>query len=139
MAANSLFLDSAYAIALAVPADQYHQKAETWAAKVFSSRTLMVTTRDVLVEVANSMSKLRYRVGAITTVRAFESDPLIEIIERTQELYRSAFDLFSQRTDKEWSLTDCISFVVMQQRGLTEALTSDGHFEQAGFKALLRA
>ena len=59
--------------------------------------------------------------------------------ERTQELYRSAFDLFSQRTDKEWSLTDCISFVVMQQRGLTEALTSDGHFEQAGFKALLRA
>jgi uncharacterized protein len=41
------------------------------------------------------------------------------------------------RRDKEWSLTDCISFVVMKERGLTEALTADHHFEQAGFKALL--
>jgi predicted nucleic acid-binding protein len=98
----------------------------------------MLTTRDVLVEVANAMSKLRFRSGAMTTLRAFEADPLIEIVERTPELYRAAFDLFSKRMDKEWSLTDCLSFVVMQQRGLTEALTPDEHFVQAGFKALLR-
>ncbi len=56
----------------------------------------------------------------------------------TDELYQQAFDLFRDRPDKEWGLIDCASFVVMQ-RGLTEALTPDEHFEQAGFRALLRS
>ncbi len=71
-------------------------------------------------------------------LNGFESDPNIEIISLNDSLYDEAFELFSSRTDKEWGLVDCISFVVMRERGITEALTADEHFEQAGFRALLR-
>ena len=138
LSGNRLFLDSAYAIALAAPADEHHQTARSLANEVLGSRIGIITTREVMFEVANALCKPRYRSAAVATLKAFETDPLIEIVERTAELYRAAFDLFERRMDKEWSLTDCLSFVVMHQNGLTEALTSDEHFEQAGFKALLR-
>ena len=66
-----------------------------------------------------------------------ESDGQIIIVEHLDSLYRRGLALYDARPDKEWSLTDCISFVVMTDEGLTEALTGDGHFTQAGFKALL--
>ena len=66
-----------------------------------------------------------------------ESDGQITIVEPLESLYRRGLALYDARPDKEWSLTDCISFVVMADEGLTEALTGDGHFTQAGFKALL--
>lgn len=59
------------------------------------------------------------------------------ILPIADELYRSAFDLFSARTDKEWGLVDCVSFVVMRNRGMTQALTADEHFSQVGYQALL--
>jgi hypothetical protein len=59
------------------------------------------------------------------------------VIETSHELFEQGVALFSQRPDKSWSLTDCISFVVMEQHGLSEALTADRHFEQAGFVPLL--
>jgi hypothetical protein len=63
---------------------------------------------------------------------------MVEVVPMTSDLYGQAFDLFRNRPDKEWGLTDCASFVVMRARGMTDALTSDDHFEQAGFQALLR-
>ena len=62
----------------------------------------------------------------------------VEIVPTSEELYQRAFQLYQSRADKEWGLTDCVSFVVMQDRGLSDALTTDKHFEQAGFRALLR-
>jgi len=59
------------------------------------------------------------------------------VVPLSEALFRQSFDLYRQRLDKEWGLTDCISFVVMQERGITEALTADHHFRQAGFLALL--
>ena len=59
------------------------------------------------------------------------------ILPPTLELFEAGCDLYEQRPDKEWSLTDCISFVVMHNHGLTDALTADRHFQQAGFQALL--
>jgi len=64
--------------------------------------------------------------------------PNAQIVGASEDLYRRAFELFRQREEKEWSLTDCLSFIAMQERGITESLTSDEHFTQAGFKALLR-
>jgi uncharacterized protein len=64
--------------------------------------------------------------------------PDITIIASQRELLAAGFSLYSQRPDKDWSLTDCISFVVMQREGITEALTGDHHFEQAGFSILLK-
>ena len=69
---------------------------------------------------------------------SLEADPTVEILPVSPTLYQDAFRLFQERPDKEWGLIDCVSFVVMGARGLVEALTSDEHFEQAGFRALLR-
>jgi hypothetical protein len=68
---------------------------------------------------------------------ALERDPQVERVPLTEEIYQQALELFCSRPDKEWGMIDCVSFVIMNQRGLTEALTTDEHFEQAGFKALL--
>lgn len=68
----------------------------------------------------------------------FRKSPKVEVTPATRELFESGWNLYAARPDKDWSLTDCISFVVMQERGITDALTGDHHFEQAGFKPLLR-
>jgi uncharacterized protein len=138
MAAGELFLDSGYAIALAADSDQLHQRAVELAVDIEQKSRRMITTRAVLLEIGNSLSKQRYRAAAVRLLHSLASDPTIEVVSLTDDLYRQAFDLFSERPDKEWSLTDCVSFVVMRSRGLAEALTADGHFEQAGFRALLR-
>lgn len=68
-----------------------------------------------------------------------DEDPLIEMTPLSDELYEQGRIFFRRHHDKAWSLTDCISFIVMRDRGLTEALTADGHFRQAGFRPLLRS
>ena len=65
------------------------------------------------------------------------NDRRVTIVPAAQDLFEQGVDLFANRPDKDWSLTDCISFIVMQEYGLTEALTADHHFEQAGFKILI--
>lgn len=59
------------------------------------------------------------------------------IVAASPELMHRGIELYEARSDKDWSLTDCTSFIVMQDRGLTDALTGDHHFEQAGFRPLL--
>jgi predicted nucleic acid-binding protein len=71
-------------------------------------------------------------------LESIASDPAIEVIPVTEDLYVRAFDLYRQRLDKDWGLTDCISFVVMADQQLLDALTTDEHFRQAGFRPLLR-
>jgi predicted nucleic acid-binding protein len=84
------------------------------------------------------LAKVRYRHAAIRLLRALEADPAVEIVPLSEELYRRALHLFSERGDKEWSLVDCLSFVIMQDREVQAALTTDEHFQQAGFRALMR-
>lgn len=90
------------------------------------------------LEIGNALSRLPYREAAVALLKSLEEDPNVEIVSLTEELYKEAFELYQQRTDKEWGMTDCISFTVMRERNLQEALTTDKHFQQAGFKALLR-
>ena len=90
------------------------------------------------MEIGNALAKLRYRKAAAELLESLESDPTVEIIPISEELYKRAFELYRERQDKEWGITDCISFIVMQERGLQAALTTDEHFEQAGFDAILR-
>jgi uncharacterized protein len=96
-----------------------------------------VTTRWVLAEAANALggtSSLRRQVTIL--LNDLEQDASTVIIKPSDELYLRGLQLFSTRPDKDWSLTDCISFVVMQEHCIAEALTRDRHFEQAGFKAI---
>ena len=97
----------------------------------------MITTHAVLLEIGNALAKQRYRVAAIELLDSLQEDPDVEIIPISADLYIRAFQLYRERPDKEWGLTDCISFVVMKDRGLMKALTTDEHFKQAGFQVLL--
>ncbi|HET6880920.1 MAG TPA: hypothetical protein VFI31_12235 [Pirellulales bacterium] len=74
----------------------------------------------------------------MTILEAIGNDPTVDLVEANTALFQRAIDLYRRRPDKEWSLTDCTSFVVMQEQEIREALTADSHFEQAGFIALLK-
>lgn len=138
MMANRAFLDTAYVIALASQADEHHARAVELSRLVVKHRVILLTTRAVCLEIANAFARARSRPVAVQLLEGLEASPSTIIIPASEELYRDGFGLYRNRQDKDWSLTDCVSFVVMQQHGLTESLTSDEHFEQAGFKALLR-
>jgi len=134
----NVFLDTAFALALANPKDLLHERAIDLADQLEAARTQLVTTRAVLLEIGNSLAKVRYRVAGVQLLTSLETDPNVEIVPLTDDLYERALQLYEQRPDKEWGLTDCVSFVVVQDRGLTVALTPDKHFQQAGYRALLR-
>ena len=138
MANNEIFLDAAYAIALSVSNDQYHEQAMALRAELKLAPARLVTTRAVLLEIGNALAKARYRIAAIQLLESLEGDPSVEIVPMSENLYERAIQMYRDRVDKEWGITDCVSFVVMQDRGLTSALTTDTHYEQAGFRALLR-
>lgn len=135
---SEVFLDTAYAIALSVESDAHHERAVEIAERLEDEKTRLVTTRAVLLEIGNALSKKLYRAAAAELLDALEQDSQVEIVSLSNEIYKRAFELFKNRADKDWGLIDCVSFVVMRERGLTEALTTDEHFEQAGFRALLR-
>jgi uncharacterized protein len=133
-----VFLDTSFAIALSAVTDQNHARAVQIAEQLELSNTRLVTTQAILLEIGNSLSKQRYRSAAIALLDSLSSDPNIDVVSLTDALYVAAFNLFRSRADKEWGLVDCVSFIVMQDRGISEALTADDHFNQAGFKALLK-
>ena len=133
-----VFLDTAYAIALSSTNDQFHARAVALAEQLEALGTRLVTTRAVLLEIGNALSKQRYRQAAVQLLASLEADPKVDIVPLSESLYARAMQLYRERPDKEWGLTDCESFLIMQDRGLTEALTTDEHFQQAGFRALLR-
>ena len=135
---NELFLDTSFSIGLVSPRDQIHEKAITWAKKIEESKIPLVTTRAILLEIGNALSKLRFRQVGIGLLENLENDSDMTIVSLTDKLYKKAFELFRNRPDKEWGVVDCISFVVMTERNIEAALTSDKHYEQAGFRALLK-
>ena len=98
----------------------------------------IVTTAWVLTEVADAMSSPANRPAFLRLLETLKSSQDVKIIPTTVELFDRGVQLYAERADKEWWLTDCISFVVMADGGLADALTGDHHFEQAGFKALLK-
>jgi uncharacterized protein len=138
MPRTEIFLDTAYAIALSSSKDEHHEKALFLADQLEVDGTKLITTRAIMLEIGNALSKQLHRQAAVELLESLEQDPSVEIVPLTEELYNQAFDLYRQRSDKEWGMTDCISFIVMDGRNLQEALTTDKHFQQAGYKALLR-
>lgn len=91
-----------------------------------------------MLEIGNSLASREVRRLGLDFLRSINSDKRIRIVEISEELYESSVDLFESRMDKEWGLVDCLSFIVMAEHKVRVALTSDHHFVQAGFRALLR-
>jgi predicted nucleic acid-binding protein len=133
---NRLFLDASYAIALASESDEHHGKAIEISTVIAEKAIPMITTRAVLLEIGNGLAR-RYRRAAIRLLDSIEDDEDIEVITPSEELYNRALEIYRKHLDKEWGLTDCLSFVVMHDRGVLNSLTADDHFRQAGFTALL--
>jgi predicted nucleic acid-binding protein len=134
---NYLFADTFYFIALLSPQDQAHQRATAIGYSI-SPRRAILTTAFVLTELADSISQHRYREGVMRLFETVRNRKSIRILPPTEELFDAGLTLYGSRRDKDWSLTDCISFEVMRRFHVTEALTGDKHFEQAGFVALLK-
>jgi predicted nucleic acid-binding protein len=133
-----VFLDTSYAIALSSPRDQFHERAALLAEALETGAVKLTTTRAVMLGIGNALAEPKYRRAAVHLLDSLEVDERVEIIALTEGLYKQAFQLYQSRLDKAWGLTDCASFVLMGERGMTEALTTDRHFEQAGFRVLLR-
>ena len=133
-----VFADTGYWIAVSLPGDQMHARASAMA--VAYDEAKVVTTQMVLTEVLNHFSGMGpgHRLNAVQLLEDLEDNPNVEIVPQTDAQFRAAVERYASRSDQRWSLTDCASFLVMEERGVTEALAYDRDFEQAGFVALLR-
>lgn len=133
-----IFLDTAYIYALVNTRDQWHEQALNWQRKLAGERRKLITTELVLVEIADGLAAVKFRLQAARVLATLKSSAFVDIVPFSSHLLAAGFDLYCSRPDKDWGLTDCVSFVVMRERVLSEALTMDEHFQQAGFNALLR-
>ena len=132
---NKVFGDAFYFFALLNRNDEAHARAVEFAVNL---NERLVTTEWVLTELADGLASSRRRQMFAQTRSELLVDDQVLIVPSEPTLYEQGVALYSARPDKEWSLTDCLSFVVMQREGITDALTADHHFEQAGFVALLK-
>jgi predicted nucleic acid-binding protein len=130
---KAVFADTFYYIALLDANDSAHEAA---VAATRELKTTTVTTAWVLLELANTLSASRQRGLFVKLLSRLRENPNVTIYEAEREIFDLGVDLYRKRDDKEWSLTDCISFVVMEREGIAEALSGDHHFEQAGFSML---
>ena len=128
------FGDSFFFIALLNPRDNYHQRtvalSRGWEGQI-------ITTRWVLAETGNALCGMQARSSFVAFLDGLGRQEQITVLPNSDHLFDQGMRLFSQRDDKEWSLTDCISFEAMRANELVDALTGDRHFAQAGFKLLL--
>ncbi len=134
-----VFAEASYWIALINPRDRRHTNAvRAGAALGFDYR--VVTSEMVLVETLNTLAGLgsHLRSSGVRMIQEITDDERSESVAQTPELFRRALALYRDRPDKAWSLTDCASFVIMEERRITDALTHDRHFEQGGYRTLLR-
>ena len=132
---TTVFADSFYFFALVNDRDPAHQRALAF---LQSYKGRMLTTGWVLTELGDGLASPANRTSFLTTLNLLRTEPNVTLVGCSDQLLDAGVDLYRERPDKSWSLTDCISFVVMQREGITEALTGDKHFEQAGFVALLK-
>ncbi len=135
---TEVFLDTSHVIALANKRDAYHEKALAVAKQVSGAKARVITTQAVLTEVGNALASVKYRSFAVQYIEAVEQASTFEVVYSTEDLFHRGLTLYGSRQDKSWGITDCISFVVMRDRDLRDALSADKDFEQAGFNALLR-
>lgn len=130
-----VFADTFFFLALINPRDAAHARAVAAA----TGRTApLLTTAWVLTEVADALAATPDRHLVQRILADLDQEPRDIVVPASPDLFDRGLRLYLARPDKQWSLTDCISFVAMQERNVTEALTADHHFEQAGFVALLK-
>ncbi len=138
---HTVFVDTAGWAHLFDCNQAFHARAVTLYTQFKQQAVPLVTTNYVLAElVALLTSPLRVpRPQIVKIVESIHASPYVHVMHVTKEWDERAWEFFKRHTDKTWSLVDCASFVIMRELGIQEALTSDRHFEQAGFTILLKS
>jgi len=130
-----ILLDTSYFIALALPNDSLHRRAVAWTRHLSDP---FLTSAYVLCEFVDALSSPKNRRRAHRVLANIRANDNVRVESAYRDLFEAGLHLHADRHDQAWSLTDCISFVLMKETGSVDALTHDHHFEQAGFRALLR-
>jgi predicted nucleic acid-binding protein len=129
------FVDTCYVVALVNRRDQFHVRARELAL-AYRERPVL-TTDAILLEIGNALARA-FKREAVEVIESLLGSAELEVVHLSPELFDRGFELYASFRDKPWGLIDCVSFVVMRDRGIREALTYDQHFVQAGFHALMR-
>jgi hypothetical protein len=127
-----IFVDTLFIVALINKRDQYHQIALNLAEQY--ENCPLITTDAIFLESGNKLSA-NYRNEVVELIEQFLASDEVDVIRLTPELFDESLRLYKKHQDKSWGLVDCFSFVVMKQHKLSQALTFDRHFIQAGFQA----
>ena len=139
MPGKTIFLDANGCVALLNVLEKLHPEANRQWVKYGRNGFSTVVTDWVIAETGNGLARSTLRLEFVESVRRFSASPNFHIVAITESLRQRALDLYAQRPDKTWGLVDCASFVVMSEHEITDAFTTDRHFEQAGFNCLLPA
>lgn len=134
---EKVFADTAAFVGILVSRDEFHKSAIEIMIDLRTKKAQIFTTEAILFELANALSAIEFRERVVSFINTLRKLASVEIVPANAELFERALRLYRERPDKEWSLTDCASFVVMRELGINLAFTSDKHFEQAGFIKLL--
>ncbi len=137
--AHIVFADTVAWIALVNKSDSLHDQANAVFKDLRQKEYRFITSEFVLLEFANALSAPDFRTKASNFIAGLREMTEVEIFPAESELFNSAFELYRDRPDKEWSIVDCSSFVIMNENSISEAFTQDHHFEQAGFIVLLQS
>ena len=133
-----VFVDTSAWLALVNRSDSFHFKAKDTRDNLLKDKAKCFVTDFVIVEIANCLSRVPFRSSAIKLISSIKTSGDIELVRIEQEIFDEAWNLYCSHQDKEWSFTDCTSIVVMNRSGISEAFSTDHHFEQAGFTILLK-
>lgn len=131
---RATFVDTLYVAALVNERDEHHEKANRLVEEY--DNLPLITTDAVLLEIGNGLAR-NFKKQAIEVIEETFNSSRIELVRVDESLFDKGFELYKSHADKTWGLVDCISFVVMREQRITDALTSDKHFVQAGFRALM--
>ena len=131
---KAVFIDTSYLLALELANDQSHQVAKDHWQLLVKSLPPLVTTSYVFDEVVTFFNSRGYHAKAVQVGNGLLRSPSVKLIHIDDALFQAGWAYFQQHQDKTYSLTDCISFVVMQKLNISTALTFDKHFVQAGFQ-----
>ncbi len=132
---NRVLIDTSFVVALVNEKDQHHNRAVELA-DLFDGYPLIISDA-VLLEVGNALAR-NFKEQAVEVIEDFLTSEEVEVVSLDAALFKEAFELYQTYKDKAWGMTDCISFIIMRDRGIIEALTNDKDFRQAGFNALMR-
>jgi uncharacterized protein len=131
---DKVFIDTLFIVALINKYDQYHEIAKRLSDQYEGQ--LFVTTDAVILEIGNALSR-NFKQQSVQIIEYLLSSEDVEVVHLEPNLFNEAFELYKAYQDKDWGLVDCISFAVIKDRSIKDALTCDRHFIQAGFRALM--